>query len=72
LFFPINRVLIQKLPVDAVVIASTEAAMDYWEERMELTLEQFLSLTGVYVLVDTQREDPVFSMDDIPLYKWSP
>lgn len=47
-----------------------EQAMDYWEARMEKALFSYISSTdGIIMKVDTQDEDPVFTMDDIPLYK---
>jgi hypothetical protein len=71
LFFPINRVLIRRLPVEATVITNKEEAMDYWEERMEVALDAYFEQFRSPIVVDTEDEEPVFTMEDIPLYKWN-
>ena len=65
--------VIRVAPMDAKIFTSSEAAMEYWEAMMLRVLELYLSGVGLLrIWIDTIDEDPVFTMEDIPLYTWSP
>jgi hypothetical protein len=68
LFFPVNRVLIRRLPVDAKIVTNREDAMDYWENRMGEALESYYSQFSSPILLE--EEDAVFTMDDIPFTRY--
>ena len=71
-FGPHNKV-IRVPPMDFKILSTNEAAMEYWEGMMNRVLELYLSGSGLLRLwIDTIDEDPVFTMEDIPLYTWSP
>lgn len=72
-FGPRARYVVKAAPVDVKVLTTNETAMEYWEGMMIRVLEFYLSAQDLDRLwIDTLREDPVFSMEDIPLYTWSP
>jgi len=53
--------------------AAQERAMDHWETRMEKMMTLYLTAGGRrLMIVDTEDEEPVFSMDDIPFYTEDP
>ena len=71
-FGPSNEV-IRVAPMDFKVFSTNEAAMEFWEGMMNRILELYLSGAGLLRLwIDTIEEDPVFTMEDIPLYTWTP
>lgn len=59
---------IAPVSVNVKVITSFEAAMEYWEERMNEALKAYLLLLSPRIYVSTIDEDPIFTMDDIPIY----
>ncbi|MCK4266003.1 MAG: DUF2341 domain-containing protein [Thermoplasmata archaeon] len=72
-FGPQGRFIVKIAPVDVTILGTNEAAMEYWEGLMTRVLELYLSSRGLdRIWIDTINEDPVFSMEDIPLYTWSP
>ena len=72
IFGPHNEV-IRVAPMDFKILSTNEAAMEYWEAMMTRVLELYLSGAGLLrIWIDTIDEDPVFTMEDIPLYTWSP
>jgi hypothetical protein len=65
--------VIRVAPMDVKVFTTSEAAMEYWEKMMNRVLELYLSGSDLLrIWIDTIDEDPVFTMEDIPLYTWSP
>lgn len=64
IFSPKNMV-VRVAPMDVKVITTHEAAMEYWEGKMNEALENYLSPTAL-IWVSTAEEDPEFTMDDIP------
>jgi hypothetical protein len=47
--------------------------MDYWESRLEKMMELYLtSGDRKIIIVDTEDEEPVFSLDDIPFSSEDP
>lgn len=66
IFSPQN-VVVRVAPMDVRVITTNESAMEYWEGKMDETLENYLtSIDRVRIWVDTADEDPEFTMEDIP------
>jgi len=62
-----SRVIPSISPVTVTVIGDAERAMNFWENRMERTLERYYASIGHPVItVSTADEEPVFSMADIP------
>jgi len=72
IFGPKNPV-IRLPPMDFKIFTTSEAAMEYWEGIMTRILDLYLSgAEGPRIWIDTLQEDPVFTMEDIPLYTWAP
>lgn len=73
---PFTRVVFGMRPVTLKVIEDREAqgrAMDYWESRMEKMIQLYLSAQGSkLIIVDTEDEEPIFSMEDIPFFSEDP
>jgi len=57
----------------AEIRSAQERAMDYWESRMEKMISLYLTGGGGRIMiVDTEDEEAVFSMEDIPFYSEDP
>lgn len=57
----------------AEIRSAQERAMDYWESRMEKMISLYLTSGGRrLMIVDTEDEEPVFSLEDIPFYSEDP
>jgi len=55
------------------VRSAQERAMDYWESRMEKMMSLYLTSGGrSLMIVDTEDEEAVFSLEDIPFYSEDP
>jgi len=62
-----SRVIPSISPVTVTVIGDAERAMNFWENRMQQTLDRYYTSIGhPVVIVSTADEEPVFSMADIP------
>jgi hypothetical protein len=61
-------VSVAPVSVNVKVITSFEAAMEYWEDRMNESLDSYLTLVSQRIYVSTIDEEPVFTMEDIPVY----
>jgi len=73
---PNRRIVIGLRPIRiraAQVRSAQERAMDYWESRMEKMMSLYLTSGGRrLMIVDTEDEEPVFSLEDIPFYSEDP
>ncbi len=68
-----GRVVPTLAPVTVTVVGDDEKTMLYWTSKMDEMLELYLSAQGAdRFWVSTADEDPIFSMEDIPLYTWNP
>ena len=68
-----SRVIPTVAPVTVTTIGDDERAMNYWQDKMDVALKNYLSITGSAIIwVSTEDEDPVFTMADIPLSEWNP
>jgi len=57
----------------AEIRSAQERAMDYWESRMEKMMSLYLTSGGRrLMIVDTEDEEAVFSLEDIPFYSEDP
>lgn len=57
----------------AEIRSAQERAMDYWESRMEKMISLYLTSGGRrLMIVDTEDEEAVFSLEDIPFYSEDP
>lgn len=64
--FSPQSMAVRVAPMDLKVITTHEAAMEYWERKMEEALENYLVSVGkVRIVVSTEDEDPEFTMDDV-------
>ncbi len=64
--FSPQSMAVRVAPMDFKVITTHEAAMEYWEGKMDAALENYLiSIGQIRIWVDTADEDPEFSMEDI-------
>ncbi len=73
---PNRRIVMGLRPIRiraAEVRSAQERAMDYWESRMEKMMSLYLTSGGRrLMIVDTEDEEAVFSMEDIPFYSEDP
>ena len=73
---PNRRIVMGLRPIRiraAEVRSAQERAMDYWESRMEKMMSLYLTSGGRrLMIVDTEDEEAVFSMEDIPFYTEDP
>jgi hypothetical protein len=59
--------------VTITTLGDDERAMNYWQDKMDTALANYLSTQSAPVLwVSTEDEEPVFTMDDIPASQWNP
>ena len=64
--FSPHDVAVRVAPMDFKVITTHESAMEYWEEKMDEALENYLTSIGkMRIWVSTEDEDPEFTMDDV-------
>jgi hypothetical protein len=62
-----SRVIPSVQPVTITVKGDAEKAMNHWEGRRDEMLALYMSASGGdRLVVSTEDEEPVFSMDDIP------
>ena len=62
-----SRVITSAAPVTITTIGDEERAMNFWEEKMQTALSNYLTSRGSSRLwVSTADEEPIFSMADIP------
>jgi len=62
-----SRVITSAAPVTITTIGDEERAMNYWEEKMQTSLSNYLTSRGSNRLwVSTDDEEPIFTMADIP------
>ena len=65
--FSPQHVAVRVNPVNIRLVTTHEAAMEYWEDKMMESLENYLTSLGtVRIWVDTANEAPEFTMDDVP------
>lgn len=73
---PNRRIVLGLRPIRiraAQVRSAQERAMDYWESRMEKMMSLYLTSVGRrLMIVDTEDEEAVFSLEDIPFYSEDP
>ncbi len=73
---PNRRIVMGLRPIRiraAEVRSAQERAMDYWETRMEKMMNLYLTSGGRrLMIVDTEDEEAVFSLEDIPFYSEDP
>jgi len=73
---PNSRIVLGLRPMRiraAEIRSAQERAMDYWESRMEKMMNLYLTSGGRrLMIVDTEDEEAVFSMEDIPFYSADP
>lgn len=63
-----NRLMVTIRPRGLTVLKEDrDGGMDYWENRMQIMLNLYISsMPSTSLWVDTWDEEPVFTMDDIP------
>jgi len=62
-----SRVIPTAAPVTVTTIGDDERAMNYWEEKMQTALANYLAIqSSSRIWVSTADEEPIFSMADIP------
>lgn len=62
-----SRIIPTAAPVTITTIGDDERAMNYWEDKMQTALANYLSIQGSDKLwVSTSDEEPIFTMADIP------
>lgn len=68
-----SRVLPTVAPVTVTTIGDDERAMQYWQDKMDTAMSNYLSTISAPILwVSTETEEPVFTMADIPASEWNP
>ena len=64
-----TRTLLRSGPVTTTPVTNYEAAMEYWETRVNEAFEYYYSTVGLRINVSTRLEDPIFTVADLP--QWS-
>ena len=68
-----SRVLPTVAPVTVTTLGDDERAMQYWQDKMDTAMANYMSTIKVPVLwTSTADEVPVFTMADIPVSQWDP
>ncbi len=69
-YFGLSKSIAISMGPRRVIIADErgmEAAMEYWEKKMERMLELYSSSTALQIIyVSTEDEEPIFTMEGIP------